>query len=761
MFMMPAGIFKESKIKEPSPPPRLYVAKLDPKNRAYDNAILLAKSGEINRKIIGRLTSRDQSFVCYYPIVFDEKITDPYQVQMSGPMRSQFFLSDINRDEPNLVLVDADKLFSNTISTIHFEIVVVLPSSSSIEKIDPAVLGTIIKEKFLNYPFYPNQLLTLSLGDKGIIFKVGSVNEKKSSGLPEKFLLNTESKIEFSSKTDKIVVCDETRLPKKLTLDFGAKGIGGHKKELAKLLREGFFSRALPPSYAKSYGTKHTKGILLYGPPGTGKTLIAREISNCFTKNKVKIINGPELKNKFIGQSQENLRNVFKDATLEWQQKGEESDLHIVIFDEIDALCPERGSRVNSTGVDDEMVNQLLTILDGVDSPQNILVIGMTNRKDLIDPAVLRPGRLEVHIEINLPDENGRLEILNIKTQTMKQAGLLDEDVNLAEFAKKTENWTGAELESLVKQATHYALGGNFDPAQSDALVLKKEITDETYLEKVNKRHFDKAFLEIKPAFGVDKKFEQLKITNFALYDEKLKQIISNFEELVTQFKPSPDIHHLQFLFCGERGVGKTSLATYLAELSGAKCIKMLTPEMLLGLSIEKQLSLIEDTFLDVARADFSVLILDDLENLVGADADLQGYSNSLRLKFQSMLKNPPNTTNKCIIIATGTCKAFLARLKLDFLFQESAELKKVDLHYGAEETLSFICDALGYSYTTSFPRTLDIEISIRDLVYQLQKSIVSDRSVDVTQFCAALYPHISTSNSLTARSLGVLQEKM
>ena len=120
-------------------------------------------------------------------------------------------------------------------------------------------------------------------------------------------------------------------------------------------------------------------------------------------------MNGPEIFDKFVGGSEEKIRKLFEPAEKEMKDKGSDSDLHVIIFDEIDAICRARGSTGNSgTGVNESVVNQLLSKMDGVDSLDNILIIGMTNRKDMLDEAILRPGRLEIHLEIGLPDLNGR-----------------------------------------------------------------------------------------------------------------------------------------------------------------------------------------------------------------------------------------------------------------------------------------------------------------------------------------------------------------
>jgi vesicle-fusing ATPase len=220
--------------------------------------------------------------------------------------------------------------------------------------------------------------------------------------------------------------------------NFESMGIGGLNKEFADIFRRAFASRIFPASVVQKLGISHVKGILLYGPPGTGKTLMARQIGKMLNGKEPKIVNGPEILNKYVGQSEENIRNLFKDAEAEYRAKGDDSDLHIIIFDELDAICRARGSRNDSTGVGDTVVNQLLAKIDGVESLNNILLIGMTNRKELIDEALTRPGRLEVHMEISLPDEQGRFQILRIHTAKMRNNKFMDEDVDLSELAAQT-----------------------------------------------------------------------------------------------------------------------------------------------------------------------------------------------------------------------------------------------------------------------------------------------------------------------------------
>jgi len=212
------------------------------------------------------------------------------------------------------------------------------------------------------------------------------------------------------------------------------------------------------------YGIKHVKGILLYGPPGTGKTLIARKISEALNCEAPKIVNGPEIFGSYVGESEKNIRALFVDAETDQKEKGDDSDLHVIILDEIDAICKKRGSGgASSTGVNESVVNQLLSKIDGVEQLNNVLLIGMTNRKDMIDPAILRPGRLEIHLEIGLPEHAGRVQIFEIHTRQMAKNNLLASDIEYEKLASLTKNYTGSEIEAVCTSVKNFVLKEDAD----------------------------------------------------------------------------------------------------------------------------------------------------------------------------------------------------------------------------------------------------------------------------------------------------------
>jgi len=181
----------------------------------------------------------------------------------------------------------------------------------------------------------------------------------------------------YLSNGDGVAVTGSMTAPKLFSPNFNYDelGIGGLNKEFMEIFRRAFATRLFPPAIIKNMGIKHVRGMLLFGPPGCGKTLIARQIGKMLNGHEPKVVNGPEILNKFVGQSEENIRNLFADAEADLAANGEGADLHVIIFDEIDAICKQRTGS-SQPGSHDTIVNQLLTKIDGVDAIDNILVMG-------------------------------------------------------------------------------------------------------------------------------------------------------------------------------------------------------------------------------------------------------------------------------------------------------------------------------------------------------------------------------------------------
>jgi len=510
--------------------------------------------------------------------------------------------------------------------------------------------------------------------------------------------------------------------------DFSKMGIGGLDEEFSSIFRRAFASRVLPPSVIKKMGIRHVKGLLLYGPPGTGKTLMARQIGKMLNGKEPKIVNGPEILNKYVGQSEENIRNLFADAEKEQREKGDQSELHIIIFDEIDAICKQRGSRNDGTGVADTVVNQLLAKIDGVESLNNILVIGMTNRKDLIDEALLRPGRLEVHMEISLPDENGRIQILNIHTRMMRDHNMLDPDVSIKELAKETKNFSGAEIEGLVKSASSWALQRQIDV--KDGIKVKEgEI-------KVAKVDFDRALKEIKPLFGVDTdEFENCMRNGIINYGPNIEKLLSTGVTFVEQVRNSDRTPLVSVLLEGSSGSGKTALAVRLAKGSKYPYIKLVSPETLVGYSETGKCNKITKIFEDAYRSPLSCIVVDDIERLLDYVRIGPRFSNMILQTLLVLLKKEPPKGRRLLILATSSNKRVLE--EMEFMESFNAVLKVPQVSTEKEfrtalEELQIFSDP---SELESAARSFTSPISIKKLIMICEMAKQGDRANLVDRF--------------------------
>jgi vesicle-fusing ATPase len=429
-------------------------------------------------------------------------------------------------------------------------------------------------------------------------------------------------------------------------------------------------------------GIRHVKGILLYGPPGTGKTLMARQIGKMLNGKEPKIVNGPEILNKYVGQSEENIRNLFKDAEQEYKEKGDGSSLHIIIFDEIDAICKQRGTRNDGTGVADTVVNQLLSKIDGVEALNNILVIGMTNRKDLIDEALLRPGRLEVHMEINLPDEKGRLQIFKIHTKKMKDNNYMGSDVDVEELAALSKNFSGAEIEGLVKSATSFAFNRQIDAA--NGLKLKEgEI-------KVSKVDFMHALDEVTPAFGMDAdEFENCIRNGIINYGPTIDKLFKTGELFVQQVRNSDRTPLVSVLLDGVTGSGKTALAAQLAKSSDYPYVKYLSPDNLVGFSENAKCSRITKIFEDAYKSPLSLIVVDDLERLLDYVRIGPRFSNTVLQTLLVLLKKDPPKGRKLLIIATTSNKRVLEDMEFMDVFNATLSVPQISTKQEFQKVLA------------------------------------------------------------------------
>ena len=235
------------------------------------------------------------------------------------------------------------------------------------------------------------------------------------------------------------------------------------------------------PEVFETLDMQSAKGVLMYGPPGTGKTLLAKAVANEAESNFISV-KGPELLDKYVGESEKGVREIFK--------KARENAPTVVFFDEIDSIATERGSNTGDSGVSERVVSQLLTELDGLETLEDVVVIATTNRPDLIDSALLRPGRLDRHVHVPVPDEESRRAVFAVHTEHKPLA----DGVDLDDLAARTEGYVGADIEAVCREASMAA------SREFISSVRKEEVAESVGNVRVTMDHFEQALDEVNPS---------------------------------------------------------------------------------------------------------------------------------------------------------------------------------------------------------------------------------------------------------------------
>lgn len=377
--------------------------------------------------------------------------------------------------------------------------------------------------------------------------------------------------------------------------------IGGLKEEIARV-REMVELPMKHPELFEKLGIKPPKGVLLYGPPGTGKTLLARAVAS--ESNAYFIpLNGPEIMDKYYGESERKLREIFKE--------GEDNAPAIIFIDEIDSIAPKR-EEVRGE-VERRVVAQLLALMDGLIGRGNVIVIGATNREDSIDPALRRPGRFDREIEIGVPDRNGRKEILQIHTRGMPLA----KDVNLDEIANITHGFVGADLAALTREAAMNALKRILPKIDLESKEIPAEILENLTVEK---KDFTEAMKTVSPSALREVLVE---VPDVHWDDigglEKVKQELREAVEWPLKYpeafkrmgiRPSKAV-----LLYGPSGCGKTLLAKAAATESEANLIAVKGPE-LLSMWVGESERGIREIFKKAKQTAPTIILFDEIDAL-------------------------------------------------------------------------------------------------------------------------------------------------
>jgi transitional endoplasmic reticulum ATPase len=380
--------------------------------------------------------------------------------------------------------------------------------------------------------------------------------------------------------------------------------IGGLTEEVKKI-REMVELPLKHPEIFDKLGIEPPKGVLLYGPPGTGKTMLAKAVAGETEANFISI-SGPEIFDKFYGESEKRVKKIFDDA--------EKNAPSIIFFDEIDAIAPSREDNIHSGEVERRVVSQLLTMMDGLNSRGKVIVIAATNRPESIDSALRRPGRFDREIEINVPNRLGRLEILKIHTRGMP----LTPDVNLDLLADRTHGFVGADISALAKEAAMAVLRDLLPKINIKEKGVSKEILESL---KVAKKDFEEALKFVRPS-AMREVLAEIPPINWEdvggieSVKQELREIVEwpiknpqGFERL--GIRPPRGI-----LLYGPPGNGKTLLAKAVAKESGANFITIKGPELQKEGIVGRETARLRKMFKRARQVSPCIIFFDEIESI-------------------------------------------------------------------------------------------------------------------------------------------------
>ena len=576
-----------------------------PTNKVDFSQKILQSKKAPNRLLVEEATNDDNSVVCMHENKMKElKIFSGDPVLIRGKRRHHTLCATIKDNTVEENKIRMNKCVRNNLRVKLSDTVTVLntdevPNHKKVHILPYAdclegVTGDIVQSHLI--PYFRDLHRPLHKGDTFIVrdnfvpieFKVMATEPKDFGIVAPETILFTEGEPIDRADDDK-------------ANEVGYEDVGGCRKQMA-LIREMIELPLRHPTLFKTLGVKPPRGVLLFGPPGSGKTLIARAVAN-ETGAFFFLINGPEIMSKMAGESEKNLRAAFEDA--------EKNAPAIIFMDEIDSIAPKR-EKTNGE-VEKRIVSQLLTLMDGLKSRGQVIVIGATNRPNTIDPALRRFGRFDREIDIGVPDDIGRMEILRIHTRNMK----LDKDVDIEEIAKDTHGYVGADLAQLCSEAALQCIR-----EKMDLIDIEDDTIDAQVLESmaVTQEHFKHAMGATNPSTLRETVVE---VPNVKWEDiGGLEEVKKNLQEMILYPIEHPE-KFLKFgmqpskgvLFYGPPGCGKTLLAKAVANECSANFISIKGPELLTMWFGESEANVRE--IFDKARSSAPcVLFFDELDSV-------------------------------------------------------------------------------------------------------------------------------------------------
>ena len=537
------------------------------------------------------------------------KVTPGNVIEISGSKSSCAVVwpSDEDEKHPDVIRIDGQTR-KNAGASLN-DIVKIKKISSKVAKtvvLMPVNDTVTIDKEFTD--FVKNRLkgLPLAQSDEISVMILGNSMDFKINKISPKSIVKID-------RSTSLTILTETTGDKKPRLTYEEVGGLGTK---IKAMREIVELPLQHPELFIRLGVEPHSGILLYGPPGCGKTLIAKVLANESEANMY-LINGPEIMNKYYGETEARLRDIFKEA--------KDNSPSIIFIDEIDAIAPKREDVYGD--VEKRVVAQLLALMDGLTERGNVIVLGATNRPESVDPALRRPGRFDREVEISVPNDEGRLEILQIHTRGMPLA----KGIDLKELASELHGYTGADIKSLCRETAMKAIRRYLPEIDLESERIPSEVLQTMEIKLID---FYDAMHEVVPtamrAFYVER--PKVWWQDVGGLDEIKKTLNDN---LILAMHDPAKFNKMGIkppkgaLIYGPPGCGKTLLARALATESGANMILVKGPEILSKWVGESEKA-IREIFRKAKASSPCVVIFDELDSLARYKSNEEGAGETI-----------------------------------------------------------------------------------------------------------------------------------
>lgn len=505
------------------------------------------------------------------------------------------------------------------------QLVVLAPINSSIKPDEN--FTRLVKSRLIEYPIVQKNVIPVMFFGNLFTF---AVLQTKPQGV-----------VKITPRT-RLIIHSKAMQEKVLKTTVTYEDIGGLHEQIQRI-REMIELPLRYPELFQKLGIEPPKGVLLYGPPGCGKTLLAKAVATEAEANFI-LVNGPEIMNKYYGESEARLREIFR--------KAEENAPSIIFIDEIDAIAPKRSEVTGE--VEKRVVAQLLALMDGLESRGQVIVIGATNRPNALDPALRRPGRFDREIEIGIPDRNARREILQIHTRGMP----LSEDVDLDRLAEITKGYTGADLAALCREAAMKAIRRILPSIDFSEERIPPEILDKLV---VTMKDFLDAFKEITPTAlrEIEIEIPNVRWEDIGGLEDVKRQLVESIEwplKYPEKFERMGIKPPKGILLYGPPGCGKTMLAKAVATEAEANFISVKGPEIFNKWVGESEKA-VREIFRKARQAAPCIIFFDEIESVVTRKDlvdDSSGVSSRVTSQILAEMDGIEELTDVIVIGATN-----------------------------------------------------------------------------------------------------------